>query len=76
VILVGDTLLALSDTGQLVAIEPTPKSYNEREARRQKVAVYWRPGEAKKGLADARRRARDAYDPGYIYQKWASPAAA
>jgi len=40
------------------------------DARRTKVPVYWRPGEADKGLDDARRRARDAYDRGYIYQKW------
>jgi L-alanine-DL-glutamate epimerase-like enolase superfamily enzyme len=37
---------------------------------REKVLVYWRPGEADQGLADARRRARDAYDKGYHYQKW------
>jgi len=39
-------------------------------ANRQRVPVYWRPGEADKGLDDARRRARDAYDRGYHYQKW------
>lgn len=39
-------------------------------ARRSKVKVYWRPGEADKGLEDARRRARDGYDRGYVYQKW------
>ncbi|MFC1652692.1 mandelate racemase/muconate lactonizing enzyme family protein [Planctomycetota bacterium] len=39
-------------------------------ACRTKVPVYWRPGEADKGLDDARRRAREAYDRGYIYQKW------
>lgn len=40
------------------------------DARRKKVPVYWRPGEANKGLDDARRRARDAFDRGYLYQKW------
>ena len=40
------------------------------DACRTKVPVYWRPGEADKGLDDARRRAREAYDRGYIYQKW------
>ncbi|MCH7919629.1 MAG: mandelate racemase/muconate lactonizing enzyme family protein [Planctomycetes bacterium] len=40
------------------------------DARRTKVPVYWRPGEADKGLDDARRRAREAYDRGYVYQKW------
>lgn len=39
-------------------------------AHRTKVPVYWRPGEANKGLDDARRRAREAYDRGYHYQKW------
>jgi len=39
-------------------------------ARRRKVPVYWRPGEASKGLDDARRRAREAYDRGYLHQKW------
>jgi len=40
------------------------------DAHRTEVPVYWRPGEADKGLDDARRRARDAYERGYIYQKW------
>jgi L-alanine-DL-glutamate epimerase-like enolase superfamily enzyme len=40
------------------------------KANRSKVPVYWRPGEADKGLDDARRRAREAYDRGYLYQKW------
>ena len=39
-------------------------------AHRTKVPVYWRPGEANKGLDDARRRAREAYDRGYLHQKW------
>ena len=39
-------------------------------ANRSQVPVYWRPGEADKGLDDARRRAREAYDRGYHYQKW------
>jgi L-rhamnonate dehydratase len=39
-------------------------------ANRSHVPVYWRPGEADKGLDDARRRAKDAYDRGYHYQKW------
>ena len=39
-------------------------------AHRTEVPVYWRPGEADKGLDDARRRAREAYDRGYLYQKW------
>ncbi len=40
------------------------------DARRMKVPVYWRPGEANKGLDDACRRAREAFDRGYFYQKW------
>jgi L-alanine-DL-glutamate epimerase-like enolase superfamily enzyme len=40
------------------------------DARRTKVSVYWRPGEAEKGLDDACRRAREAFDRGYFYQKW------
>jgi L-alanine-DL-glutamate epimerase-like enolase superfamily enzyme len=40
------------------------------KANRRKIPVYWRPGEADKGLDDARRRARQAYDKGYHYQKW------
>jgi len=39
-------------------------------ANRQSVPVYWRPGEADKGLDDACRRAREAFDRGYVYQKW------
>jgi L-alanine-DL-glutamate epimerase-like enolase superfamily enzyme len=39
-------------------------------AGRRQVPVYWRPGEADQGLADARRRARAAFDRGYRYQKW------
>ncbi len=39
-------------------------------ANRKQVCVYWRPGEANKGLAEARVRAREAYDRGYHYQKW------
>jgi L-alanine-DL-glutamate epimerase-like enolase superfamily enzyme len=39
-------------------------------ANREKVRVYWRPGEANKGLAEARARAREAFDQGYHYQKW------
>jgi len=40
------------------------------KADRKRLAVYWRPGEADKGLDDARRRAREAYDRGYRCQKW------
>lgn len=40
------------------------------KANRRRVPVYWRPGEANKGLDDARRRAREAYEKGYRYQKW------
>ena len=40
------------------------------KANRNQLAVYWRPGEANKGLAHARQRARDAFDRGYRYQKW------
>lgn len=40
------------------------------KAKRRQIPVYWRPGEASKGLDDARRRAREAYDKGYRYQKW------
>lgn len=40
------------------------------KANRRQVPVYWRPGEANKGLDDARQRAREAYDKGYRYQKW------
>ncbi|MHB8903259.1 MAG: mandelate racemase/muconate lactonizing enzyme family protein [Thermoguttaceae bacterium] len=39
-------------------------------AARSEVAVYWRPGEADKGLDDARRRAHEAFERGYRYQKW------
>ena len=39
-------------------------------AYRREVPVYWRPGEADKGLEDARRRAREAYALGYRHQKW------
>jgi L-alanine-DL-glutamate epimerase-like enolase superfamily enzyme len=39
-------------------------------ANRTRVPVYWRPGEATEGLDAACRRAREAYDMGYIYQKW------
>jgi len=39
-------------------------------AGRGRIPVYWRPGEAGQGLADARRRARAAFDQGYQYQKW------
>lgn len=40
------------------------------KAGRTKIPVYWRPGVAKEGLADACRRAREAYDRGYKHQKW------
>ncbi|MHC4241188.1 MAG: mandelate racemase/muconate lactonizing enzyme family protein [Planctomycetota bacterium] len=40
------------------------------KANRRQVPVYWRPGEADRGLDDARQRAREAYDKGYHYQKW------
>jgi L-rhamnonate dehydratase len=39
-------------------------------AGRERVRVYWRPGEARKGLAEARREAREAFDRGYRLQKW------
>ena len=39
-------------------------------APRKQIPVYWRPGEATKGLDDACRRAKEAYDLGYLYQKW------
>lgn len=37
---------------------------------REQVAVYWRPGEAKDGYDVACRRASEAYDRGFHYQKW------
>ncbi|MDD4268797.1 MAG: hypothetical protein GXY25_07350 [Pirellulaceae bacterium] len=40
------------------------------QADRKQVPVYWRPGEPNKGLDDARRRAREAYDQAFHYQKW------
>ena len=40
------------------------------EADRGRVPVYWRPGEASQGIEDARRRAREAFDRGYRFQKW------
>lgn len=40
------------------------------KANRTRVPVYWRPGEATQGLDDARKRARDAFEQGYHYQKW------
>ena len=39
-------------------------------ARREKIPVYWRPGEATKGLKEACQRAREAFNEGYKYQKW------
>jgi L-rhamnonate dehydratase len=39
-------------------------------AKRKQVPVYWRPGEASEGLENACRRAKEAYDMGYHYQKW------
>jgi len=40
------------------------------KADRKQLLVYWRPGEPKLGLDDARRRAREAFDRGYKHQKW------
>jgi L-rhamnonate dehydratase len=40
------------------------------KANRGRVPVYWRPGEASQGIEDAKRRAREAFDRGYRYQKW------
>jgi L-rhamnonate dehydratase len=40
------------------------------DAQRKQIPVYWRPGEATLGLDEACRRAREAYDRGYHYQKW------
>ncbi len=40
------------------------------KANRSQLPVYWRPGEPDRGLDDARKRAREAYDKGYHYQKW------
>jgi L-alanine-DL-glutamate epimerase-like enolase superfamily enzyme len=37
---------------------------------RKQVPVYWRPGEATEGLDVACRKAKEAYDRGYHYQKW------
>ena len=39
-------------------------------AGRKEVPIYWRPGEAGDNLDDARKRAREAFDKGYRYQKW------
>jgi L-rhamnonate dehydratase len=39
-------------------------------ANRDKIQVYWRPGEATNGIKEACQRARDAFDSGYNYQKW------
>jgi L-rhamnonate dehydratase len=40
------------------------------KGNRKQVPVYWRPGEASMGLDDACRRAHEAYEQGYHYQKW------
>ena len=40
------------------------------DASRKQVPVYWRPGEAKNGFNEACRQAREAFDQGFIYQKW------
>ena len=40
------------------------------DAKRNKIPVYWRPGEATEGIKEACRRAREAFDIGYTYQKW------
>lgn len=40
------------------------------KAQRDHIPVYWRPGEATFGLDEACKRAREAYDRGYHYQKW------
>lgn len=37
---------------------------------RERVAVYWRPGEVGIAPAEAARKARQAYDRGYRSQKW------
>jgi L-alanine-DL-glutamate epimerase-like enolase superfamily enzyme len=39
-------------------------------ANRDKIPVYWRPGEATNGIKEACQRAREAFDNGYNYQKW------
>jgi L-rhamnonate dehydratase len=60
--------IALWDLRGKLAGKPTYQVMST--ANRKRVLVYWRPGEPDKGLDDARRRARDAYDRGYHYQKW------
>jgi L-rhamnonate dehydratase len=40
------------------------------DAQRKQIPVYWRPGEATEGLDVACRKAREAYELGYHYQKW------
>ncbi|MCX7046724.1 MAG: hypothetical protein NTX50_14720 [Candidatus Sumerlaeota bacterium] len=42
---------------------------NSATSGRERILVYWRPGEPK-NLDDARKRGRDAYDQGYRTQKW------
>jgi L-alanine-DL-glutamate epimerase-like enolase superfamily enzyme len=40
------------------------------DTSRKQVPVYWRPGEATEGLDEACKRAREAFNRGFIYQKW------
>jgi L-alanine-DL-glutamate epimerase-like enolase superfamily enzyme len=60
--------IALWDLRAKLRSQPAYRIMGKTE--RERVPVYWRPGEADKGLDDARRRAREAYDRGYRYQKW------
>ena len=47
-----------------------PVHYLMGDVKRTTIPVYWRPGEAKDGLTEARKRARDAFEKGFKYQKW------
>lgn len=60
--------IALWDLRGKLAAKPAYQIMGQ--AGRKQVPVYWRPGEPDKGLDDARRRAREAYDQGFHYQKW------
>lgn len=59
--------IALWDLRARLADAPLYKLMGK--ARRQRLPVYWRPGEPK-DLEDARSRGREAYDQGYRAQKW------
>ncbi|MBL7188920.1 MAG: hypothetical protein ISS70_21550 [Phycisphaerae bacterium] len=64
----GETVIALWDLRGKLLKQPAYRIIGK--ADRKRVPVYWRPGEASRGLDDACRRAREAYEKGYRYQEW------